>query len=63
MRSNSWANKAQLTPLKNDSSKRIKMGIPVNKEEERNKKKLDRLDPIQFISKDSPDSRKYFQQY
>ena len=62
MRSNSWANKAQLTPIKNDSSKRIKMNIPMGREQQKNKK-LDRLDPIQFMSKESPDSRKYLQQY
>ena len=50
-RSNNMVNRAQLTPLKNDSHERIKHMNSFN--EDRNRK-LDKLDPIQHA-----DSRKY----
>lgn len=51
IRSNNMVNRAQLTPIKNDSHERIKQVTSFN--EDRNRK-LDRLDPIEH-----GDSRKY----
>ena len=66
IRSNSYANRiTQLTPLKNESSDKFKMGIPLNSGNsfgEEKKRKIDKLDPISSLSKDSIDTRKYFQQ-
>ena len=54
-RSHNMVNRAQLTPIKNDSLERIK---PMNSYTEDRNRKLDRLDPIQHT-----DSHKYLWLY
>lgn len=53
VRSNSMANRAQLTPLKNDSYEKARGNMNFAEDK---KRKIDRLDPIQ-ISTDN--SKKY----